>query len=216
MIRAGNIVVDKYGLATGTAIWWAYSKSAILSSGVTALGFPHPDAPTLKCEKLVYSDSDGGATLEASYAGILGNTLPAPVDELDTSTMEVPIDAHPAFATFAGSSNATRLNGAVFRTVPNTSPVVEVFDCFGPDAPAGFRGVTSFLAPASVSRRTTITTTPPQPGAVGYLRTPYNTFGITANWLLVGCSSQLRGNVYVTKYEWKAGGRIGWNTAIYS
>jgi hypothetical protein len=214
LIRSGTIVVDKYGLATATAVWWAYDKNTLLASNVTRIGFPHPVAPTLSCEKMQFNDSDGGTTLEASYAGILGTALPAPIDELDTVVMEAPIECHPDFATFAGTNRATAKNGAVWLPVPNSQ--FERFDGFGPDAPAGFRGVTSFEAPTSISRRTTVTTTAPQPNVVGTRRVPYETFGIHADWLLIGCSSQKRGNVYVTKYEWKAGGRLGWNHAIYS
>lgn len=212
LIRAGDITVDKYGLATGTAVWWAYAKADLYGSGVTGIGYPHPNAPSLKCEKMVYADSDNGATLTASYAGLLTGVAPDPVDELDTAVMEAPIDAHPDFATFAGTPTAP-LNGAVF--IKDSSGNYR-FDCFGPSAPAGLRGVTSFEAPTSIVRRTSITLTRPTPGQVGTLRVPYETFGLNASWLLVGCSSQKRGNVYVTKYEWKAGGRLGWNTQIYS
>jgi len=214
LIRSGTIVVDKYGLATATAVWWAYDKNILLSSNVTRIGFPHPVVPTLSCEKMQFSDTDGGATLEASYAGILGTALPAPIDELDTVATEAPIDCHPDFATFAGTNRATAKNGAVWLPVPD-SPY-ERFDGFGPAAPAGFRGVISFEIPISISRRTTISTAVPEATAVGTRRTPFQTFGIKAEWLLIGCSSQKRGNVYVTKYEWKASGRNGWNHAFYS
>ena len=211
LVRSGGVQIDRYGLATATAVWWAYNHATLLSSGVAYIGAPHPDALSLRCEHMSFVNSYQGSTLEAVYAGVLSGEMPDPIDELDTAVMEAPIEAHPNFADFAGTP-AAPLNGAVFL---QDGAGNWRFDQFGPAAPASFRGVTSFEVPTSVSRRTTITTFEPEANEVGLRRVPFNTFGIDRDWLLVRCSSQKRGNVYVTKYEWKASGPYGWNHSIY-
>ena len=213
IIRSGSVSIDKYGLATATVVWWAFGDERMRSARVS-IGSRHPDVPGLECERLVTGKSDGGVTLEAHYAGIVSNKEPEPVDELDVTVTEAPIEAHPRFSELAGTPEApNRANDA--RWTPDGSGGF-VFGGFGPNGPAGLRGVTSFIIPTAISRRTTISKAAPVAGNVGKRGSPGSTFGVSGDWLMVGVSSQRRGSVFVTRREWKASGALGWHNIIYS
>jgi hypothetical protein len=213
LIRSGGLSQDRFGLATATAEWWAFLEKDLLQ--VTSTGKAHPNFSQLKCERIITSANGGGYSLIASYAGIFNQ--PVPIIELDMGTMEAPIDTHPDFAEFAGTSDATKRNGAVFTKVAvGDGNTAEVFDQFGPTAPLGFRGVRGYLIPTAIVRRTSISTSYPSVSGLGEIGAPPNTFGISGTWLKTGASSEKRGDVFVTREEWKNGGRLGWNTTIYS
>ncbi len=207
VIRAGNVTVDKYGLATGQVTWWAFSYDVMLGSRIIRIGSPHPKAPSLGCEKIEYVDTEGGATAVASYAGLLGGATP--IYEIDSGSSCEPIETHPDFASFAGSLGA-EVNGAIFD--PDNGSFLK----FGNDAPNEFRGVTSYLVPTPIVRRTTISLSAPSTSTVGRRESPPATFGAVGTWLKVSVNSERRGNVYVSREEWKASGPRGWSTTIYS
>jgi len=207
-VSSGGVSQDKYGLSTSTARWWALYEANL--NPVAVLGTIHPTYSSLRCERRLVSDTGGGGFfLDAYFAGIVGT--PTPVYEIDTVTIQAPIETHPNFASFAGTIG-TPLNGAIFDPTDGT------FRKFGNDAPDRWRGVTSYEMPVAIVRETEITVTSPSVATVGRIDSPplAPSLGAGQTWRLASVTSDIRGRIYVVRREWQASGPKGWNTVLYA
>ncbi len=219
----GEIVTDRYGLDTGKVYWKAPRDSAL--SVAPSLLAGHPMATHMKMERRTVQFDAGFARIIGDYAGITGADT-TPIYELVGGVSEEPIQTHPDFADIAGTPDQPE-NGAIFvdeNGYVSFDPDRATFSHFaavlnGEKNPLA--GVTAYLDPAQVVWRKTWVTRQ-RPGDIsqlGEIDGPEGSppsLGGGKNWLYYSLRYEQRGEVYQVTKEWKASGRGGWNTDIYS
>ena len=228
----GKIRVDRYGLATCTAVFTCPVEK--FASLVLAFGTPHPIAKGLGIERMEIDLKGPFATISAEYAGLLNASFEnQAVYELVDGVAEEPIETHRKFTDFAGDPTAP-LNGATFRSistgliVTSAKPAAAmgdyVFDSFSVYS-AGtlnpFAKMERYLEPGQVTWRKTwhAIATPATLAGIGKIATapegPAPTLEDDATWLDMGITSNQRGLAYSLIHEWRGSGRRGWNTTVY-
>lgn len=172
--------------------------------------------------------SSGGAFTEiiTTYQGDGGiNTLQ---QDGSNSTGEEPIatnrnfnvsmDGAPSIVDLSGGRATQGIDGSVVGTGGALFDSDGGFLYFRKQAQYQFFGVSSYLNPNLVYRRSFSTSTKPSLGAVGKIVSPSADFpSVTsgATWLCLGISYQKKGNVYDVTHEFRASDANGWNTYIY-
>lgn len=206
---------NKEGLIT-------YTEKKLISRGVTAV------TPSLTDTKII-----GGITLRAvstnvvsqggtfteitvSYQGGEGTTLQ---QDISNSTGEEPIASNKFFLTGDAGGGSSIVDAAGSTNVIYNDD--GSFNAFSKNAQNNLFGVTSYLHPNAVYKRsfnTTVTSTATNLGAVGKIVTPTSDFpAITtgATWLCVGVQYTKRGTSFDVTQDFRASDEKGWNTYIY-
>ena len=162
--------------------------------------------------------SGGGAFTEVTitYQGADPTTLQ---QDTTNSTGEEPIETNKYFlAGDAGGGSSIVTAAGAANVIYNDDGS---FAGFSKNAQANFFGVTSYLAPSVVYRRsftTAVTATATNLAAVGRI---VNTTGDFPNaptggtWLCTGVQYVKRGSAFDVTQEFRASGEDGWNTYIY-
>jgi hypothetical protein len=162
--------------------------------------------------------SGGGAFTEITviYQGQEGTTLQ---QDSTSSTGEEPIESNKYF--FSGDAGG----GSSIVTAAGSTNVIYnddgSFAGFSKNAQKNFFGVTSYLNPNLVYRRsftTSVTASATNLSAVGRIVTKTSDFPSTvtgATWLCVGISYVKRGQAFDVTQDFRASGESGWNTYIY-
>jgi hypothetical protein len=162
--------------------------------------------------------SSGGAFKEitVTYQGQEGLTLQ---QDSTSSTGEEPIESNKYF--FNGDIGG----GSSIVTAAGASNVIYnddgSFAGFTKNAQRNFFGVTSYLNPNLVYRRsftTSVTASATNLSAVGRIVTPTDDFPTAiagATWLCVGVSYVKRGQAFDVTQDFRASGEQGWNIYIY-
>jgi hypothetical protein len=222
----GQLVTDIYGLDTCTAVFKCPSDRFDL---VPLMFSYHPLFPWVNMERRRLDVSPEGnrgyLVITGEFAGVAGST--EPIYELDLGLSEEPIQTHHKFVSEIAGTPSAPLHGAIF--LDSEGSITEddslgVFDKFittidGDLNP--FAGLESYLDFSNaIWRRTVLQTFPPvdlyQLGYIDYPDGPFPALYAGQNWLFVGESYIQRGLVYSVKTEWRASGRRGWNSTIYS
>lgn len=162
--------------------------------------------------------SSGGAFTEitVTYQGQEGTTLQ---QDSTSSTGEEPIESNKYF--FSEDSGG---GSSIVTAAGSTSVIYNddgSFAGFSKDAKKNFFGVTSYLNPNLVYRRsftTSVTASATDLSAVGRIVTATSDFpsAITGStWLCVGISYVKRGQAFDVTQDFRASGENGWNTYIY-
>jgi hypothetical protein len=197
----GELHTDIYNLSTAIAVWCSPADAMKYPEMST----PHPVWSFLHMEKRTVKLEYGICRTVGEYAGFEGT--PVPITEFSTGVSEEPIQTHPDFAAFAGTPSAP-LNNAVWVDPDGkvtTDNAKGAFDKFA--GTGAFAGITSYLNPVLVKRRTTLSQGPVSQALVGHL---------DGGMLKVLASSVQRGIVFQNTEEWRGGGRRGINSSIYS
>jgi hypothetical protein len=162
--------------------------------------------------------SGGGAFTEitVTYQGQEGLTLQ---QDSTSSTGEEPIESNKYF--FSGDTGG----GSSIVTAAGSGNVIYnddgSFAGFSKNAQKNFFGVTSYLNPNLVYRRsftTSVTASATDLSAVGRIVTKTSDFpsSVTGStWLCVGISYVKRGQAFDVTQDFRASGEQGWNTYIY-
>ena len=162
--------------------------------------------------------SGGGAFTEitVTYQGQEGTTLQ---QDSTSSTGEESIESNKYF--FSGDSGG----GSSIVTAAGAENVIynddNSFAGFSKSAKNNFFGVTSYLNPNLVYRRsftTSVTATATDLSTVGRIVTATSDFPATisgATWLCVGISYVKRGRAFDVTQDFRSSGENGWNTYIY-
>lgn len=162
--------------------------------------------------------SGGGAFTEitVTYQGQEGLTLQ---QDSTSSTGEEPIESNKYF--FSGDIGG----GSSIVTAAGSANVIYnddgSFAGFSKNAQKNFFGVTSYLNPNLVYRRsftTSVTASATNLSAVGRIVTATDDFPevvVGATWLCVGISYVKRGQAFDVTQDFRASGEQGWNTYIY-
>lgn len=225
LITETSFEQDKQGVAV-------YTEKILVPTSISVV------TPTLSSTKSV-----GGRTLRAiavsviktngsfsevttTYQGDGGtNTLQ---QDGSNSTGEEPIatnrnfnvsmDGSPSIVDLAGGRATLGVDGLVTGTGGALFDSEGGFLYFRKDAQYKFFGISSYLNPSLVYRRSFSMENAPSLTAVGKIVDPDDDFpSVTAgaNWLCLGISYQKKGNVYDITHEFRASGPNGWNTYIY-
>lgn len=219
----GEIVTDRFGLDTGKAYWQAPTAQALVLA--PQLLSAHPDASYMKMERRVIQFAPPFARIIGDYVGIMNNET-TPVYELVGSVSEEPIQTHPEFDDIAGTPDDPA-HGAIFvdeNGYISFDPGRATFSHFAAIVEGEkneLAGVTAYLDPGQVVwRKTWITRTRPTDiSQLGEIDSPEGnppSLGSGKNWLYYALRFEQRGEVYQVNKEWKASGRGGWNSLIYS
>jgi hypothetical protein len=154
--------------------------------------------------------------MTVTYQGQEGTTVQ---QDSTSSTGEEPIESNKYF--FNGDSGG----GSSIVTAAGSGNVIYnddgSFAGFSKDAQNKFFGVTSYLNPNLVYRRsftTSVTASATDLSTVGRIVTPSSDFPSViegASWLCVGISYVKRGQAFDVTQDFRASGEQGWNTYIY-
>lgn len=153
------------------------------------------------------------------FGGPLGNGLPDDVWQVSTDASGEPISTNARFEDFAGTPSDPNLTNKAEFTDDG------FFKGFASNAPDGFRGVTSYLAPRVVISgfRWETGNAPTGGKDVGKINTPSGEGGSIANanasgdqnWLKIGFGAEQYGNQWQVRETWLRSNDNGWNTDIY-
>lgn len=210
----GDVVTDLYGLETCTSV---YKCPADRLDLVPALFSAHPYFTYLHIERLRKRWQDGFLIITADYAGVNGTS--ASIFELSVGVQDDPIVQHPKFVGSIGGTPSNPLNGAVFLGPDgriSTDDATGQFAYFPVDS--DFAGIDSYLAADYVTwRQRFVTDSLIFYNNVGFIDTPNGSPPAgTSNWILLSVNIEQRGICFFVTAEWRAGGRRGWNTTIYT
>lgn len=220
----GEVYTDLYSLETCTTIFSCPMDRFDL---VLPLFSANPFFTYLYMERRRISIRNGRIVIAGEYAGIPGG-FTTPIYELVIGVGEEPIETHPEFVTDLAGAPSAPLNGAIFVDYEtgkkSTDDAKGVFDKFRPVLDGNrnlLAGVTAYLDAGQVSWRETYMSTarPSDVSAVGSIQSPAGPvpgIGSGRNWLYTGLTYQQRGIIFSVVREWRASGRNGWNTLIYS
>lgn len=212
----GSLQTDRHGLAQATARWTRADVGNANPGSPVGFGSLHPLWSYLACDRFTITQEEAFWVCEAQFYGV--NGVPEPIYELDYSTSEEPIETHKDFRATIGGKPTAVLHGAKFDTDG-------VFVGFaGPFADNTeedtWRGITSYLAPGAIWRKSyTTSTRPADLGSVGKIDVPEGSAPAVPtgyNWLYLGVTWEQRGRTYSVRKEWRLSGRRGWNATIYT
>lgn len=220
----GEVITDLYSLETCTTVFSCPMDRFDL---VPPLFSSNPLFGYLYMERRRLAIKSGRILIAGEYAGIPGGTT-TPIYELVIGVGEEPIETHPSFVDTIAGAPSGPLNGAIFVDFETgrltTDDDKGVFDKFRPVLSGSkntLAGVQAYLDAGQVSWRETYMSTarPSDISTVGNIQTPPGPVpfvGAGRNWLHAGITYQQRGIIFSVVDEWRASGRNGWNTLIYS
>jgi len=162
---------------------------------------------------VTYQGDGGTSTLQQDGSNSTGEEPIA-----SNRNFNVSQDASPSIVQLSGGRATLGLDGVVVGTGGALFDSDGGFLYFRKDAKYNLFGVTSYLNPNLVYRRSFTTSTKPSLSAVGRIVSPTADFPAVlsgATWLCLGITYQKRGSVYDVTHEFRASGRNGWNTYIY-
>jgi hypothetical protein len=146
--------------------------------------------------------------------------------DASNSTGEDPIETNPYFQE-GGMGSIVNLSGGV-ATLQADGSVVGTggalfnlnggFEGFRSNAKNNFFGVSSYLNPELVYRRSFVTETKPDVSKVGRIVNPtadFPTVSGGSTWLCLGISYTKKGYSYDVTHDFRASSVSGWNTYIY-
>lgn len=191
------------------------SEYATLTRFVTVC----PDFANLALDsKRVLYDDGGQAKIQLVWAGVGGTdeepALPEPVWFLRRTPSEEPIDTHPNFEDFAGTSTSP-LNGAQFDQNGLFTGFAVVV------SPNVWGGITKYLEfSATLTKTSVVKTSPNTSEVIPRINTPSGApFTIPSipdrTWMKTDFTVTQRGGVFEVFEEWTMSGQRGWNTTIY-
>lgn len=208
--ESAQLTRDRYGLSSAQAVWHFVGSWSQLQAALPQNGDAHPIFTFMGLERLDISKTARFWNVQGIYFGIEGNST-EPVYELHVDTNLEPIETHPDFEEFAGTS-AAPLHGAKFDSDG-------IFLGFADPSEPDFCGVTSYLRSGALWTETYYTRNEPNDlNDVGEIDEPAGwqpNIVQSRNWLFLGLDYTLRGNCYAVRKTWKASGPLGWNAAIY-
>lgn len=211
--------VDRKGLMTGTAVWFAKTENAE-NEAPRILSF-HPFDNNLKAEKVAIDYGPAFATITAHYAGMApGADTTNPVYELSFGVGQEPITVHPDFVDKIGGKPSAPLNKAVFRDAQGNDTNIDTKGTFHHfELDSDLAGVEAFLDVSNITfrERYTARNRPTGLGRVGSISSPSNAPNLPGNrnWLYVGLSYQQRADIFSVSREWRGSGKGRWNSLIY-
>ena len=127
-------------------------------------------------------------------------------------------DASPSIVDLSGGRATLGLDGLVTGTGGALFDSDGGFLYFRKEAQKNFFGISSYLQPNLIYRRSFSTSTTPNLSSVGRIVTASSDFpSVTSGstWLCLGISYQKKGNVFDVTHEFRASDANGWNTYIY-
>lgn len=182
---------------------------------------------TLRAVSVNVSSSGGGFTeVTTTYQGDGGvSTLQ---QDGSNATGEEPIatnrnfnvgmDGSPSIVDFSGGRATLGTDGLVSGTGGALFDSEGGFLYFRKNAQYNFFGVSSYLSPNLLYKRSFSTTTKPTLTAVGRIVNANSDFpAVTsgATWICIGISYSKKGNVYDVTHDFRASDANGWNEYIY-
>lgn len=174
----------------------------------------------------VTSSAGAFQELVVTYQGGKNTSLQ---QDASNSTGEEPIETNPYFqqgdsgggasiVVLSGGAATLQADGSVVGTGGALFNLNGGFEGFRTNAKRNFFGVSSYLNPDLVYRRSFVTDTKPDVSKVGRIVTPSSDFpAVTAGatWLCLGISYTKKGYTYDVTHDFRASSVSGWNTYIY-
>jgi hypothetical protein len=187
----------------------------------------HPDFPGFLCNGCRVTRLKPGimAELRVGYRGFLGTNWSTDygTQELVSGTSEQPIETHPKFVSDIAGRPSAPLNGALFldetgaKTTDDTKGIFKGFAALVGGAKNKYAGVTSFLCPSTVYRKTTpFGSFPASVSDVGFISSAPVSAGSGRNWLFTSRTCSQSGGVFSVSEEYMLSGPDGWDTLLYS
>jgi hypothetical protein len=161
----------------------------------------------------VYQGDGGTSTLQQDGTNSTGEEPIA-----TNRNFNVSMDGAPSIVDLAGGRATLGANGDVTGTGGVLFDSDGGFLYFRKNAKFNFFGISSYLQPNLVYKRSFSTSTTPSLTSVGSIVTPsadFPTITSGASWLCLGISYQKRGNVFDVTHEFRASDADGWNTYVY-
>jgi len=211
----GELMTDRYGLSTCTTVWRAPADFPFGS--LPGIGAVHPLYGGLAMERRRVQKQEGYYTVTGEFAGLLAPaTRSDSVFELSIGVQDEPIVSHPNFKSAIGGTPSNPLHGAVFLGpdgLPSTDDGTANFAYFSNTS--DFAGIESYLAADFMTWRERFVCNFLVYGSIGRIQAPSGPAPPATNWLLICVSFEQRATALFVTNEWRAGGRRGWNSAIY-
>jgi hypothetical protein len=182
---------------------------------------------TLRAVSINVTSSAGAfQELVVTYQGGKNTSLQ---QDASNSTGEEPIETNPYFqqqdaigspsiVEFSGGAATLQADGSVVGTGGALFNLNGGFEGFRSNAKYNFFGVSSYLNPDLVYRRSFVTDTKPDVSKVGRIVDPTSDFPtVTAGstWLCLGISYTKKGTSYDVTHDFRASSVSGWNIYIY-
>lgn len=160
-----------------------------------------------------YQGDGGTSTLQQDGSNSTGEEPIA-----SNRNFNVGLDGSPSIVDFAGGRATQGLDGLVTGTGGALFDSDGGFLYFRKEAQKNLFGVSSYLQPNLVYRRSFSTSTTPDLSSVGRIVNTQADFPSVTNgatWLCLGISYQKKGNVFDVTHEFRSSDANGWNTYIY-
>jgi hypothetical protein len=178
---------------------------------------------TLRAVSINVTSSAGSfQELIVTYQGGQNTSLQ---QDASNSTGEDPIETNPYFqqgndsiVILAGGVATLQTDGSVVGTGGALFNLNGGFEGFRSNAKNNFFGVSSYLNPELVYRRSFVTESKPDVSTVGRIVNPtadFPTVSGGATWLCLGISYTKKGYSYDVTHDFRASSVSGWNTYIY-
>lgn len=211
----GELTTDRYGLSTVTTVWRA--PADLPKTSWPAIYSPHPLYPFAQLDRRRVQIQGGHTIITGEYAGVDGAT--DSVYELTVGVQDEPIVSHPQFVSSIGGRPSAPLHGAIFLDpdgAVTTNDDIGQFAYF--KVGSDFAGIESYLAADFVTwRQRYCTNVVVVYGDVGHISAPAGGPLVSpSNWIKISTNIERRGAAFMVCHEWRAGGRRGWNSIIYS
>jgi len=160
-----------------------------------------------------YQGDGGTSTLQQDASNATGEEPIA-----TNRNFNVSMDGAPSIVDLSGGRATLGVDGLVTGTGGSLFDSEGGFLYFTKNSKAQFFGVSSYLSPNLLYKRSFSTSTQPVLSSVGKIVTPSADFpAVTAGatWICIGISYTKKGNVYDVTHDFRASDANGWNTYVY-
>ena len=202
-------------MATQTQISVAKDPTGLITRTVTKQSLTWED-PSEDARSYNVTQVDGIVTIvEENFDEV------PPVFSLDIATTTEPVESHPYFATL---TKKQREDWAIWKQNP-TNPILNGWDPSQDESAQVVtlfllwqKGITTYLAPRTVIRCTTVEDTDPNTADVGHIANPgYPGNTGEVNFILTGLTGQMEGNKWRVAREYLASANgSNWETVLYT
>jgi len=211
----GELMTDIFGLSTVTTIWKCPIDRPNLIPGMLVA---HPIYTFAHMERRRIQMGQGYYIITGDFAGVDGGTS-IPIYELCLGVADEPIVTHPKFISDIGGTPSAPKNGAIFLGPDgqiSSDDAVGQFSYFN-HSTNEFVGIESYLAADQMTwRERYVSVTTPSSSNVGFISSPPGGAPSAVNWIQISANFEQRGLAYFITNEWRASGRRGWSSTIYS
>ena len=203
-------------MATETQIEVSKDPTGLVTRTTTKQAFEWED-PSADARSYRVTQADGVVTIVEEF---FDEEMPA-VYSLDVSTTQEPVESHPYFSTL---TTKNKQDWSIWKQSPNNpdlngwTPADETGEVFSTLYALWTKGITTYLAPRTVIKHTTLESEAPSTAAVGIIsETGYSGDTGEVNFILTGLSAQQEGIKWRVTREYLSSARgSSWEAVLYT